>query len=244
MSATPKKITRITRKTSLRISCAMSKSVPTSPTADKKAVHFADADGQELVYVKTYVPSYDDLDALRKVFLKNGSFISKRGSVDDSAVTDRRFKKLRGSATRMQRFAVTQVAELNMNSLSSCFDSLDIDDEEVEERLKKKHVLLKDMVFHNRTVKGYIIVSNLAFEKRIFVRHTFDDWKTFLEVEAFYIPIMSNEECLPGADNFMFSIDFPKSAKILLFALQYCVCGKEYWDNNDGNNYKIADFCS
>lgn len=69
-------------------------------------------------------------------------------------------------------------------------------------------------------INGTVVVANLAFEKRVFARCTFDGWRSCVDVGATYagrVPI-----CLPStsdghlhvtdADKFAFSIDVPSPA--------------------------------
>lgn len=239
------KKTRIYQK-SLSVSITMSKSEPTSPTADKKNVHFAE--GKDLVNVKTFVPSYDDLDALRKVFLKNVPLQARNnlqnGESDTEDDTDppenevKRFGKLKGSTMLLtaRRTLVEHTFNQEAACLSTCYDQLQ--PEEIEERIKMHEICLTDTRLNGRTVNGFITVNNLAYHKEVSIRHTFDDWKTVREVPAYYISTFED-----GArDRFGFSLPFPSKDTEMYFALRYSVNDKEYWDNNCGNNYKIVDF--
>eukprot|EP00794_Sanderia_malayensis_P006093 gene6093-6796_t len=244
MSYEKKKV--LVRKKSLKFACSVSKSLPSSPDVEKKVVHFADTEGKTLADIKTYVPSYDDLDALRMVFLKNdgpfppspdGNQNLPGDKVDGAYYSRSQFLKLKGSSTKLSKKSTTPFPRPEThNVLSKCFQ-LDMTD--IEEKLKRLKIVLEDVIIVGRTVQGRIIVENIAYDKEVSVRYTFDDWKTMEDCPAHYIPL-SNEI---DTDRFMFSLNIPKSCKKLIFALQYCVNGKEYWDNNSENNYKIID-CS
>ncbi|THH31852.1 hypothetical protein EUX98_g2337 [Antrodiella citrinella] len=87
---------------------------------------------------------------------------------------------------------------------------------------------------------GRIQVRNLAFEKWVAVRFTFDSWQTTSEVTAKYF------ESIPGGnvDRFTFTIrlnDMLKriEEKTLFLAVRYSVTGREIWDNNGGDNYQV-----
>lgn len=233
------------RSVSLSVSVMASRS-PTSPDAEKKNVHFAE--GEDLVNVKTYVPSYDDLDALRKVFLhevplKAGNNSSNTEDpeddrdVEDCGEVRKSFKRLKGSSTRLTKsFRIVQMISRENDHLSAMYDNLETD--ELEKLLKDHNICLCDTRLNGRTINGFIIVNNLAYDKAIFVRHTFDDWQTVSEIPAYYISSFDNGR----KDKFGFNLTFPVDKSELAFALQYCVNGKEYWDNNHGNNYKVVDF--
>lgn len=229
------------RSVSLSLS-VVSKSAPTSPGLDKKNVHFAE--GEALVNVKTYVPSYDDLDALRKVFLheiplKTGKNAAKEtdDNDNDGEYSRTAFKKLKGSSTLLTKsFRIVHTSNKDHDCLSALYDKVEPD--ELDDRLKKNNVCLSDTKLNGRSVNGFVIVNNLAYDKLVVVRHTFDDWNTVLDVPAYYIS--SSDE--GKRDKFGFNLVFPQNRSEMYFALQYSVDGLEFWDNNHGNNYKIVNF--
>ncbi|KAI0373175.1 hypothetical protein BV20DRAFT_795164 [Pilatotrama ljubarskyi] len=90
-------------------------------------------------------------------------------------------------------------------------------------------------------LNGKVRVRNLAFEKWVAVRFTVDWWQTTSEVTARY------SESIEGGvfDRFTFSIRLGDmlariEEKTLFFALRYNVAGREIWDNNDSQNYKVT----
>lgn len=85
---------------------------------------------------------------------------------------------------------------------------------------------------------GVIKVKNLTFEKKITVRYTVDDWKTFTDTEAAYIRHASDG----FTDKFSFTIDLTNrnenSLKTLQFAIRYVAANVgEFWDSNNSLNY-------
>ncbi|KAJ3770824.1 putative phosphatase regulatory subunit-domain-containing protein [Lentinula raphanica] len=91
------------------------------------------------------------------------------------------------------------------------------------------------------SIVGRIRVRNIAFQKWVAVRFTFDDWQTTSEVTAKYVESLSAE-----IDIFGFSIRLSDllariEEKTLIVALRYNINGKEIWDNNHGRNY-VARF--
>ncbi|KAI0668387.1 putative phosphatase regulatory subunit-domain-containing protein [Trametes maxima] len=91
------------------------------------------------------------------------------------------------------------------------------------------------------SLNGTARVKNLAFEKWVAVRFTVDSWQTTSEVTARYA------ESLEGGvfDRFAFSIRLGDmlariEEKTMFFALRYNVAGREIWDNNDTQNYKVT----
>jgi hypothetical protein len=94
----------------------------------------------------------------------------------------------------------------------------------------------------NKNLVGAIAVQNLAFQKLVVARFTLDYWKTTSEVIADY-----NHDVLrrqnDGCDSFSFSIKLVDLAnlenKTMFFCIRYSVNGQDYWDNNNGINYRV-----
>ncbi|KAK7035878.1 CBM21 domain-containing protein [Favolaschia claudopus] len=91
------------------------------------------------------------------------------------------------------------------------------------------------------SVTGTVAVRNLAFDKWLAVRFTFDDWQTTSEVTARY------SHSLPGGavDVFSFSIRLNDllariEGKVMVVAVRYTAAGREMWDNNGGKNYRAT----
>ena len=87
---------------------------------------------------------------------------------------------------------------------------------------------------------GWAAVANLAYEKQVHCRFTLDDWRTTNEVAANY------HSSIPGTDKdrFTFSATLLASTNsleraTLILCLQYRVKGLEFWDNNNGVNYRF-----
>jgi len=95
----------------------------------------------------------------------------------------------------------------------------------------------------SKTLNGLIAVANLAFEKLVAVRFTFDYWKTTSEVKAEYSRVKPQKETSDGCDRFQFSIKLSDQAnlqnKTLYLCIRYNVGGREYWDNNGGSNHQV-----
>ncbi|KEI40945.1 carbohydrate-binding module family 21 protein [Mixia osmundae IAM 14324] len=96
------------------------------------------------------------------------------------------------------------------------------------------------MAKDSRSLCGSIIVRNIAFNKRVVVRFTFDDWSTISEISADYaISLLDNQ-----ADRWTFHIKLSDilariEEKKMQIALRYIVDGRELWDNNGGSNYHV-----
>lgn len=96
-----------------------------------------------------------------------------------------------------------------------------------------------------RNLVGKVLVKNLAFNKWIAVRFTFDHWQTVSEVSATYDSTQNNSTTNkdPDWDRFTFSIklvDFTNlENRHMLFCVRYNVADREFWDNNYGSNYQV-----
>lgn len=97
-----------------------------------------------------------------------------------------------------------------------------------------------------RYIIGKVLVKNIFYDKRVVVRYTWDNWRTVNEVECLWL--CNGDGILPGTqmDIFHFLIDETQKADNvgqLEFCIHYTTRNdnerQEYWDNNDGKNYKV-----
>lgn len=107
------------------------------------------------------------------------------------------------------------------------------------EMLAKDRVSLENVVVKPDPLKivGTIKVANIAFEKKVFVRYTTNNWQSYMDRQATYQPSSSRMY-----DTFTFEVELPKptdKAKRLEFCICYIANGSEHWDSNGGQNYKM-----
>jgi len=92
-------------------------------------------------------------------------------------------------------------------------------------------------------VVGTVAVENVAFQKRVAARYTFDYWYTLSEVLAEYTQPRI-EASTDQYDRFQFIIRLPCQSTVeqttLLFCARYEVGGQEYWDNNSDKNFRVS----
>lgn len=114
----------------------------------------------------------------------------------------------------------------------------------------------KGFVNHG-TVLCTVKVRNIHWIKRVFARCTDDNWRNFADITALYVNdgTDGNHEY----DTFAFAVRNPfgyqtsregldpavdggylRKTAAVEFALCYQVLGSEYWDNNNGHNYRIV----
>ena len=189
-----------------------SKSEPASPThVRSKSVSFA----ERLDHVKLYFPEQKPIA------------VSRDGSpTEDTSGTESEHPPSvrRTSSDEKKRLLVMEVVNMPRRRV------MDVD------------VMLEDVILSKEaTICGHVKVRNIAFEKSVAVRFTFDFWQTTSEVAARYEQSLSRGEF----DRFSFVIRLHDilakiEDKTLFMAIRYVVNRQELWDNNFGQNYKMT----
>lgn len=193
-------------------------SAPVSPRR-KKAVRFADALGLDLQTVKHFLDSGDPPFVPESATrgLKLGDVPSRfRRQAESSASDFRSYIMLRFSQPGAAIDFISEVTSTHVK-VENC-------------------VVNKDQLVVNGTVR----VANIAFEKHVAIRYTFDNWVTCSEVRATYVP-GSNDGL---TDRFAFVLLLqPHFGSVAgsraEFAVRYDTPGHSQWDNNHGRNYVI-----
>ncbi|KAF0988829.1 hypothetical protein HZS_6930 [Henneguya salminicola] len=186
-----------------------------------KTVSFADSKGQQLVDVKKFVPSSDNL------------------LLSDSADS---FNKIKTPSNGFDTFNHLH----NDFKWITYFHNLDPTIKSYYEELAVKKVILESLSIFEPEVGGpqYLLglirVSNLAYKKNVFIRGSYQNWITQFEIMAdFYAHC---EETNTDLFQFKFQLLRDPSkicSKTLEFALGFTVNNCTYWDNNKGSNYRI-----
>ena len=105
----------------------------------------------------------------------------------------------------------------------------------------EQKVLLECLYTKDSTAYGTIRVHNFAYDKRVFVRLTKDDWHSHQDIQAWHSMNYTHDQ----TDVFTFQIALEKShdpneiPKRLSFALCFQVMTDEFWDNNQNQNYVL-----
>ncbi|KAM9409548.1 protein phosphatase 1 regulatory subunit 3E [Pholidichthys leucotaenia] len=184
-----------------------------SPT-NKKKVRFADSLGLELISVKHFDDT-DDPDVPERIMVKlrKGQF------------------PLHNLDTKFPRApAQTVFMELQFTNPGTLPG--------FEQKVREVKVMLETVEADESCLSGFVRVLNLAFEKSVSLRYSLNNWITFMDSLACYVPDSSDG----ATDKFCFKIVMPAymdNGGTLQFAIKYCVGGQEFWDNNNGNNYKV-----
>ncbi|KAI9375500.1 putative phosphatase regulatory subunit-domain-containing protein [Aspergillus egyptiacus] len=90
---------------------------------------------------------------------------------------------------------------------------------------------------------GVVVVANLAYQKHVAARFTFDNWRTTSEVTAEYSHDARQRQIQDGYDRFMFNIRLDEQTnldkKTMYVCIRYYVNGQEFWDNNERRDYQV-----
>nr|XP_034972968.1 protein phosphatase 1 regulatory subunit 3E-like [Zootoca vivipara] len=103
------------------------------------------------------------------------------------------------------------------------------------ERVRQHKVKLEWVRPEASGLRGAVRVLNVAFEKSVSVRYTLNRWASCNEMPAAYLPPPPNGL----SDRFAFHLPVGAGTTLLEFAVRYRVADAEYWDNNDGHNYRL-----
>ncbi|CCX35400.1 putative Protein phosphatase regulatory subunit Gac1 [Taphrina deformans PYCC 5710] len=94
-----------------------------------------------------------------------------------------------------------------------------------------------------RGLMGRVAVRNLAFQKSVAVRYTLDDWRTTSETAAEYTQDVRRKQRDDAFDRFLFHIRIDDFAgvtdKTMHFCVRYHTAGQDYWDSNNGQNFRV-----
>lgn len=106
-------------------------------------------------------------------------------------------------------------------------------------RLHQQSICLENVVVSNMTVMGTIKVRNIAYQKEVRVRYSWDNWSSNANIIAMYVA----GSCDGPTDRFSFGFSVPRHhvgvGDKVFFAVFYKVADQEYWDNNNGLNYLL-----
>ena len=106
------------------------------------------------------------------------------------------------------------------------------------EKVESNGVSLGTIVFRESSIFGTVVVSNIAFDKRVSVRYTTSSWKSSEEVSAWYVHGTNTAK----TDTFNFEIFIPARYESVVkfeFAVKYEASDQIFWDNNFGENYQL-----
>ena len=97
-------------------------------------------------------------------------------------------------------------------------------------RLLERRVLLESVRAEGLAAYGIVRVVKMKHPKDICVRWTKDHWKIITTITCAY-----KQPCLDGTHKYTFTL--PAYADNIEFSIRYRCAKRQYWDNNDGQNY-------
>ncbi|OXA58434.1 glycogen-binding subunit 76A isoform X2 [Folsomia candida] len=198
----------------LRSSSLKTNKTPPGTPGHKKIVRFADCLGLDLVDVKLFldeipnVPKSAFSDLQDAIDQREEDFVQKRNKVN----------------------------KLDRTLLPSFHQPVEMGD--FFDRVDSQKVLLENCYLtDSHQIKGCVRVKNLDFNKAVFLRYTYNDWDSFEEIPATYVP----GSCDGFSDRFEFNLTVDSSRTRIgckfAFACRYECLKNEFWDNNCGRNY-------
>ncbi|XP_015709334.1 protein phosphatase 1 regulatory subunit 3A [Coturnix japonica] len=113
--------------------------------------------------------------------------------------------------------------------------------EEVLQKVREQKVLLESIVFLPgiTCMNGIIRVLNVSFEKAVYVRMTLDNWVSYYDILAEFMP----NSCGSETDQFCFKISlvppYQRDGARVEFCIRYETSIGTFWANNDDKNYTL-----
>ncbi|XP_050771072.1 protein phosphatase 1 regulatory subunit 3A [Gymnogyps californianus] len=113
--------------------------------------------------------------------------------------------------------------------------------EELLQKVREQKVLLESVVFLPgiTCMNGIIRVLNISFEKLVYVRMTLNNWLSYYDILAEFMP----NSCGSETDQFCFKISlvppYQKDGAKVEFCIRYETSVGTFWANNDDKNYTL-----
>ncbi|XP_014023899.2 protein phosphatase 1 regulatory subunit 3D [Salmo salar] len=135
--------------------------------------------------------------------------------------------------------------ELSLPYFKPCFPENTGSQPGFVKRLVEQVVSLDQVLCSELGIIGTVQVLNLAFDKEVTIHYSFTNWRSSAETRACWVATLHRDQTEgPESDLFRFRLPVPPFILLpgaqLEFAVCYRVMGAEYWDNNDGKNYKLS----
>lgn len=107
-------------------------------------------------------------------------------------------------------------------------------------RLTTQKVCLESVVVTGCALHIVIRVLNVAFEKLVVLRYSLNEWQSFCDLRALYLPLPSDGPSDGLSDRFGVDLYLPSEGRPRLqMCVRYVVGESEFWDNNAGTNYRF-----
>lgn len=205
------------RKNFQRSSSLKSGKTPPGTPGRKKIVRFADVLGLDLADVKT--------------------FLDEVPTVPKSAYEDLHGADLYQATESLSNNTFTVIVPQVEKVLTPVFQQPCIQPNFLD-RVVQRHVCLENAVVSDMSlfaIRGLVRVKNVDFHKSVHVRYTINNWHSFSDLKARYVP----NSCDGFSDKFSFTL-YAHTLSVgqrLEFAVRFQTSASQYWDNNGGLNY-------
>ncbi|XP_004069082.1 protein phosphatase 1 regulatory subunit 3D [Oryzias latipes] len=143
--------------------------------------------------------------------------------------------------------AFGKLPELNLPYFKACFPENMAAQPEFLPNLVSRKVCLEQLTCSDHGITGTIRVLNLAYEKEVKVLYSFTNWRTRTDTTACWVMRgHEGDSSISALDTDLFRFHLPvppfilQPGAVLEFAVRYHVTGHDYWDNNNGSNYKLS----
>ncbi|NXU82461.1 PPR3A phosphatase, partial [Xiphorhynchus elegans] len=113
--------------------------------------------------------------------------------------------------------------------------------EELLRKVREQKVMLESILFLPgiTCMNGIIRVLNISFEKQVYVRTTLNNWLSYYDILAEFMP----NSCGSETDQFCFKISlvppYQKDGVKVEFCIRYETSVGTFWANNDDKNYTL-----
>ncbi|XP_062347081.1 protein phosphatase 1 regulatory subunit 3A [Cinclus cinclus] len=113
--------------------------------------------------------------------------------------------------------------------------------EELLQKVREQKVMLESVLLQPgiTSMNGIIRVLNVSFEKQVYVRMTLNNWLSYYDILADFMP----NSCGSETDQFCFKISlappFQKDGIKVEFCIRYETSVGTFWANNDDKNYTL-----
>lgn len=82
------------------------------------------------------------------------------------------------------------------------------------------------------TLVGTVKVKNICFKKEVFIRSTWDGWKSKTDTFCNYSQSEGSGGVVVPYDTFSFTVTLPPHESKFEFCVCFKAAGMEYWDSN------------
>jgi hypothetical protein len=222
------------------------KSCLTRKTSDlKKRVSFADLHGKELELVKIMTEASDCPPKLTSRIVKyflDGEYYNDASS---SSLSSSSPSSLPSENSELKKlYTNLSIIIYTLNFKQPAGDYLNF-----QEKIKVNNISLENVIINRFDVTGTIKVNNICFKKSVFVRCTFDCWKTFSDYNATYLPniysAIDDRNASQAVDTFKFEFKLPNdintnnAIKLTIDKFNF----KPTHHNSSENNQSNVQFC-